>query len=98
MLKVKRNGEYLGIWAFEKLGSRISRLGTESWPTTETAIIECKGSHSNRKPPNVFRLRGATQLVEWEGKSAAFFTFDTPARYKRHVHTYCCYLEVGIAE
>ena len=26
--------------------------------------------------------RGATQLVEWEGKSAAFFTFDTPARYK----------------
>jgi len=37
MLKVKRNGESLGIWAFEKLGSRISRLGTESWPTTETS-------------------------------------------------------------
>ena len=27
-------------------------------------------------------LRGATQLVEWEGKSAAFFTFDTPARMR----------------
>jgi hypothetical protein len=33
MLKVKRNGESLGIYAFEKLGSRISRLGIESWPT-----------------------------------------------------------------
>jgi hypothetical protein len=28
------------------------------------------------------KIRGATQLVEWEGKSAAFFTFDTPARYR----------------
>ena len=47
MLKVKRNNKSLGIWVFEILGSRI-RLGTESWPTTETAIIECKGSHSNK--------------------------------------------------
>jgi hypothetical protein len=48
-------------------------------------------------PPDIFKIRGATQLVEWEGKSAAFFTFDTPARYKRHVTTYLLThrLEVG---
>ena len=42
--------------------------------------------------------RGATQLVEWEGKSAAFFTFDTPARYKRHVHTYVAAVTQKLAQ
>jgi hypothetical protein len=43
MLKVKRNGESLGIWSFEILGSHNFAYGARISQLQQNAIIECRG-------------------------------------------------------
>ena len=43
MLKVKKNGEPLGIWSFEISGSRTFAYGARISQLQQNAIIECRG-------------------------------------------------------